>query len=325
MSLNKLFMRIRACMATARNAAPTRGAKSPSLAGLSAGAPVISSGSRYGLVVCFLLAASLLWAGHARACTLWAAAGDRVIGGGTLLAKNRDWQPTDHQVLKFIEPESGYQHFALLRDERRKANVSAGVNELGLVVVSASSPYPRAEARKMPRTFHLNSKLLVNCASVEEALQREDWFLGPRFLMLADHKEIALVEIGPEGRVAIKRERLGVLFHTNHYIEESLESFNPSVLGKSTQSRLKKIGRFMMSKAGFSLGDFLLISRSKEGGPGNSIWRDGGSRRSRRTLASWIIHLLPGGDFRLRVTLANPGEKMTHHSFKKEDIFEPHD
>lgn len=288
----------------------------------SAESPVVLTAIRCLLVTLVLLAACLAGTGPAQSCTLWAAAGDNVTGGGTLIAKNRDWRPNHQQALKLIEPEDGYRHFALLRDEGEPRNVKAGVNEMGLVVVSASSPFTRKERREMPRTAALNRKLLVNCASVEEALKRHYWFLGPRFLMLSDRREIALVEIGPKAEVTIRQKRHGVLYHTNHYITGSLESFNADRPYESSLARFKRIGRFMRSKPAFSLQDFLLISSSKDGGPDNSIWRDGGSPRSRRTLASWIVHLLPRGDFRLRVTLANPGKEVIHRTYSRKDLFE---
>ena len=274
------------------------------------------------LLVVILSSGCLLWSSLAESCTLWAAAGKSVIGGGTLLAKNRDWEPKDAQVLKLMEPEKGYRYFVLLRDDHRKGSVTAGVNEEGLVVVSASPPYSREKRRHMARTPGLNRKLLANCTSVEQALEREKLFLGPRFLMLADRREIACVEIGPEGKVAIKRKKNGVLHHTNHYIDESLEPYNPRVVDESSMARLRRIGHFISSKPEFSLGDFLLISTSKEGGPNNSIWRDGTSPTSRKTMASWIIQSLPGGDFRLHVTTVNPGSEPTRRIYSKEDIFE---
>ncbi len=283
--------------------------------------PITRSVGRRLLLVLVLSSCCVLWARPAESCTLWAAAGKSVIGGGTLLAKNRDWEPTDAQFLKLMEPEKGYRYFALIRDNHRKGSVTAGVNEEGLVVVSASPPYSREKRRQMLRTPGLNRKLLANCTSVEQALDREKLFLGPRFIMVADRREIACVEIGPGGKVAIKRKKHGVLHHTNHYIDESLEPFNPRVVDQSSLARLQRIGRFISSKLGFTLGDFLLISTSREGGPNNSIWRDGTSPTSRQTLASWIIHLLPRGDFRLHVTMINPGSEPTRRTYSKDDIF----
>ena len=65
------------------------------------------------LIVLILLIAP----GLANACTLWAAAGDRVVGGGTMIHKNRDWLPDHQQELRLVTPKSGYRYLSLYTTE----------------------------------------------------------------------------------------------------------------------------------------------------------------------------------------------------------------
>ena len=61
-------------------------------------------------VIIFFLSASV------EACTLWAANGTFADGGGTLIVKNRDWKPDQHQDVKFVSPKQGYSYFGLYAD-----------------------------------------------------------------------------------------------------------------------------------------------------------------------------------------------------------------
>ncbi len=51
---------------------------------------------------------------EALACTLWAAAGSRVAGGGVLVAKNRDMPPDHRQELRLVRPPEGFRYLGLI-------------------------------------------------------------------------------------------------------------------------------------------------------------------------------------------------------------------
>ena len=71
---------------------------------------------------------------NTRACTLWAASGDAVEGGGTLIIKNRDW-PADHKSqLILLDPQDGFSFLALYSTGGGSVGIKAGINEKGLVV-----------------------------------------------------------------------------------------------------------------------------------------------------------------------------------------------
>jgi isopenicillin-N N-acyltransferase like protein len=269
------------------------------------------------LLIFALILAVPLWA-----CTLWSAAGESVQGGGTLIVKNRDWEPNHTQELRLIQPKNGLAYLALIAIDADAPGTKAGINEKGLVAVSASaSTIPRAERLKMPSTKSLLVKLLSNCGSVDEALARTDLFLGPQFLMLADRRKVAIVEIAPEGRYRIRVSENGALAHTNHYLEPELLDANRSN-GVSSLTRLDRINALLKEAKSFSAADFIRFSNDRHDGPDNSIWRTGKTLRSTRTLAAWIVALPPAGDPQLYLKLSNPGQVEMIYRLNVTEVFQ---
>ncbi|MFC1852376.1 carcinine hydrolase/isopenicillin-N N-acyltransferase family protein [candidate division CSSED10-310 bacterium] len=268
--------------------------------------------------LCILYAFSL----SLEACTLWAAAGTELHDGGTLIAKNRDWDAEYKQELRIVHPENGFSYFGIFVDINNQPELKAGVNIHGLVAISASvSSIPQKEREKLPHTPALLQKLLKNWKSVDEALSHQDWFLGPRFVMLADKVKIALIEIAPDGKLSIDQKLNGVLFHANHYVSEEFIWAN-KVKKDSSLRRQERICS-LMSKAGkkFYLGDFITISNDRSAGPDNSIWRTGSSVNSTRTHATWIVFQPFTGDARLYLKLANKGEQEKEYNLFLKEVF----
>jgi len=87
------------------------------------------------LIICAFVTAPAT----AFACTLWAAAGDSVVGGGTLLGKNYDWVP-DHKLQLRILARGGYRVVSLYAVGNGRPGTRAGINEKGFVIVRASPP-----------------------------------------------------------------------------------------------------------------------------------------------------------------------------------------
>lgn len=80
-------------------------------------------------------AGALLWfltPQPSSACTLWGASGTAVEGRGTLVAKNRDWNPDHRQELVVLKPTPGYRSLLLKAVGGAEPGVKAGVNEKGL-------------------------------------------------------------------------------------------------------------------------------------------------------------------------------------------------
>ena len=94
------------------------------------------------LTLALLVFLPCLWTNpEAHACTLWAAAGSRVKGGGVIIAKNRDMPPDHRQELRLVKPPGGFRYLGLVAVDRDDASVKAGVNEKGLVIVDAAASW----------------------------------------------------------------------------------------------------------------------------------------------------------------------------------------
>ena len=254
-------------------------------------------------------------------CTLWAAAGNSVVGGGTIIVKNRDWAPNHQQRIELITPKKGYRYLGLIAMGKDMPGLKGGVNEEGLVVVTASPPSYLEQQRALYPVKGVIQKILKGCKNVREVLKQEDWFIGPRFILMADAKEIACVEVGLNGRVKIQSTTSGSLSHTNHYLESEFIALNPEKPYVSSLERYKQIERFLSTKQHFDLLDFIKISQSEEGGPDNSIWRKGSAATSSRTLATWMIHQPVSGDSILFLRMANPGKEIKEYQYPLKDVF----
>jgi isopenicillin-N N-acyltransferase-like protein len=245
----------------------------------------------------------------AQACTLFAAAGSRVEGGGTLIAKNRDRSPR-RSALRLITPRHGYRHLALVdADSTSQDFAVAGINEKGLVAVDA---LPSSLAADQPdgNGIALTQALLTQCASVDEVLARRDLLAaaGPVFEMVADRRQVAVIEVAPRGQVAVMVNHQGVLCHTNHYLDQKLQWANQQACD-SSRIRHRRLGQLLArQQVPFDLEDFLAFSRDRHDGPDNSIWRSGGTPTETRTLATWLVAQLPGEAPRVYIRIANPGE-----------------
>ena len=260
------------------------------------------------ILVNLLIAITLLLTAPVEACTLFAANGSVVDDGGTLLVKNRDWEPNQHQVIKFVPSKDGYSYFGLYA-EGTAAGMKAGINEKGLTVVSATAgSIPSKERKNMLNKAGSLAKLLKECASVEEALTRTDLFLGPKILMLADKKSVATIEIGPEGKFSIEQKENDYICHTNHYVAEDMLNFNKKI-GQSSQKRYERICQLLDDASSpFSLDVFLNFSNDRNDGPDNSIFRLGSNPANTRTMAVWAVKIPLDSSPEVYVRILNPNE-----------------
>ena len=260
------------------------------------------------ILVNLLIAITLLLTAPVEACTLFAANGSVVDDGGTLLVKNRDWEPNQHQVIKFVPSKDGYSYFGLYA-EGTAAGMKAGINEKGLTVVSATAgSIPSKERKNMPNKAGSLTKLLKECASVEEALTRTDLFLGPKILMLADKKSVATIEIGPEGKFSIDQKENDYICHTNHYVAEDMLNFNKKI-GQSSEKRYERICQLLDDASmPFSLDVFLNFSSDQNDGPDDSIFRSGSNPANTRTMAVWAVKIPLDSSPEVYVRILNPNE-----------------
>lgn len=235
----------------------------------------------------------------AQACTLFSASGGRTVDGGTLIAKVRDWSPTPQYWYR-IDPTTGYSYYGLFI-RSNGSGLRAGINEQGLVVVTATAgtipKKDRLAIAGMPGG--MLKYLLTQYASVAEIVNAniENWG-SPQFIMIADKAETAYIEIAPDGQCSITREPDGVLYHTNHFINDELLWANYKGPGESSAARFARIKELMQQKQRFSIDDFIVITNDQHDGDNNSIWRVGNedNPKSTQSMAAFIVHFTSEGD-----------------------------
>lgn len=256
----------------------------------------------------------------AQACTLWAAAGPEA-GGGTLLSKNRDWAPDHVQYLKYERPDGGHAFFGLYAEGNNDPGIKNGINEKGLSIVSASaSSIPKKMRAHQPGKRGVIRSILSRYASVDElAADAEKVFSGARanFYLVSDRNKVLLAEVGLEGKFSYRVIDKGTQAHSNHYLDPKLGEFNISI-GQSSSTRLGRINELLaQSPRPFTPEKFAAISRDRNDGPDDSLWRNG----KQHTVASWIVQSPASGPQKLRVVLANPGQPETLHEYTLDEAF----
>ncbi|HMK42536.1 MAG TPA: C45 family autoproteolytic acyltransferase/hydrolase [Dissulfurispiraceae bacterium] len=245
---------------------------------------------------------------NADACTLWAATGASVEGKETLIVKNRDWAPDHAQEIRVIRPKAGYAYVALVATGGDEPGTKAGINEKGLVIVSATAgQLSRGGRDKAQQKPGLIKTLLADCASVVDVLKRLDFFRRPVFYLVGDKNTIAAIEVSPEGKIHVERRTTGTLAHTNHYRAADLQGVvKPPT--ESSEARLIRIEHLLKAQERpLTLDDFIRFSEDMNDGPDNSIWRSGSNPKKTRTLATWIARIPAAGSPELYLKIANPG------------------
>lgn len=245
----------------------------------------------------FVFSIAMLISTSLEACTLFASSGDSVENGGTIIAKNRDFEPQNQKVCLVTSGKIPY-YGLFSEDGKGKWSVKAGVNEKGLVVVSAmSSCIPGKQRHAMPSKPFM-SNALKNYATVAEFLEHKNELLGPRFIMVADAEEIACIEVGAEGKLSITRKANGLLAHTNHYLASELQANNIRIT-ESSLVRYDRIKALLQnSQKPLNLDHFIDMGQDMNDGPNNSIWRIGENSKT-ESLASFIVQVNKNKDFTL--------------------------
>lgn len=256
------------------------------------------------------LATLLLFPLPAWCCTLWAAAGPDA-SGGTLIAKNRDWKPDHHQLMKLVRPNQGLAYFGLYAEGNDDPGIKAGINEKGLTVISASSNIPKKLRAQQPGKHGVITPILSRYASVAALQNDADKIFSEaraNFFMVADRSQILVAEVGLDGQHHIEVIDKGSISHTNHYLDAQLAATYNARIGDSSSTRLQRIQTLLAeSPRPFTVAQFITWSRDQHDGPDNSLWRTG----KEHTLASWIVETPANGVPRLHLVIANPGEAET--------------
>lgn len=262
------------------------------------------------IIVFFLVAVQCIFIhlNYVAACTVFGATGQRVSINGTIVAKNRDNSPHLFSSPRVFFPVSGFKFFGLY-DVEADGFVIAGINEKNLAVLNASATSVPREKREVA-TEDTTERLLTSFDSVDDIIARRDIFekSHPAIYMVADAKKIAVVEVAPNGSVAIKKVDNGTLAFTNHYTHEGLSYANEHI-SENSKKRLERIGKLIESKkTPLSMNDFIKMSNDRAGGPNDSIWRTGDKYSQVRTLASFVVSIPVSGLPEIYVRISNPKE-----------------
>ena len=261
---------------------------------------------------------------HSDSCTLWGSLGSLNKKDETLIAKNRDWKPDHIQIVKIAKPKSGYDYLGLYAEGNDEPGMKAGINQRGLVIVSASaSSLPKKERKESTHKNGLMKKILSTYDRVDDILKHQKMFsqTRPLFYMMADKNKMIYIEVGLNGEYSITEQTHGVLYHTNHYLNNDLSSFN-KIVGESSLKRFERIKYLLThSPVGLSFDEFINMSKDQNDGPHNSIFRTGKSQQDERTLATWIVSIPKNDGPMIYIKLRNPGESEKEFKSKIDDTF----
>lgn len=247
-------------------------------------------------------------ANQSGATTLWAACGEGVtLNADTLVVKNRDDLPAEQKIAEVID-EEGYRFKALLIGPKQR--IDSGINEKGLFISYATvATIPRATRRnlssskfKSPEGWQTLEWVLRRCASVREALSNPAVFRGyPWTYVLADAKQVALIEALPNGRILVNKTDKGVLTHTNHYVDPAGVSANEKP-SETSELRLARIQSLLdAAPKPFTKETFAEMTLDIEGGKDVAIFRSGDKPHLPKTLASIVVRIPAKGPAELRV------------------------
>lgn len=268
----------------------------------------------------------------AQACTLFAATGNGwVKDGGTLVAKNRDWEPTT-QDLWLMDSDGGHRYYALVAQGRgNDGNYTTrwGMNEKGLVVVQSTAGSIPEQIRKTSRSRgSVFRTLLTKHASVDAVLKDQQTLKrsAPQNIIVADKTKIACIEFGMNGKFSVETKVNGTLYHTNHYIMENMLSENTKKPSISSVKRFNRIKQLLANgQKPYTLDDFIRFSEDRQNGPYHSIWHEGRTPTSSQTVSAVIVRLPADGEpvmyIKMRRNPEEQGQEEVLHLTMK-DMFD---
>lgn len=277
------------------------------------------------LIAVFLFATGI----PASACTLWSLSGERVQGGGALIAKNRDFTTDMPNHFEVITPERGFRMFAMVATSTEgKRNLVGGVNEHGLAVVTATvGTIPKDERISRSKAGKLQNPtrtILTRFRSLREFLDSPDTLrtLYPVFALVADSTGAVMIEAsGGDYRILpVPPQEPGV--HTNHPLTRDFSDIWETKAAKGSQVRLERMrGLLDQSSGKLGLAAFTALSLDRVGGPDQSIFRVGSAPGKPRTLGTLSAWLPPAGAPVVFARLTNDGQGVEEKTFTLDTAF----
>ena len=232
------------------------------------------------------------------ACTLLAAAGSAVEGGGVLFGKTNDVK-FPYQCKTMLVTDNGFPYY-VLRYQNRKGNFRAqfGINKYGLGIGAAGPGHLSMKQRTAMKGGNFKSGVwyyLGRCKTVDEALKLPELNNVPANIVLVDSKEIACVETFDDGRQRIIRKTNGVLAHTNHYLDPKLFELSKNAINKSSKNRYDRAIELLNDgKIPLTFNDFVAFVNDPK------IRQYGHVPETVETNASMVIQILPDNDFKIQ-------------------------
>ncbi len=186
--------------------------------------------------------------------------------------------------------------------------MTSGINEKGLVVVSASASNLEKEDK-----ITIVGKILGKALSVDGVIEmvKRGEVQGPVHYLAGDAHKIALFEVidGKRNGILVKED--GILCHTNHFILKEMKNFNPKI-GTSSMTRFNRIA-FLLGHGPFTKDRFIGFTKDhfKKAG-NNSICRhfEAGTRSSEQTVSAAVFYLPLKGPPETWVALGQPCQSI---------------
>jgi hypothetical protein len=172
-------------------------------------------------IVGFLLL-TLITVVAAQATTLWGVAGENIVNGGTLVAKNFDYSPKYGTKLQFVTPQIGYRYLAdILYGPGTNPSVQSGINEKGLVVTGAGTQLNKPTSGEAKLGF--NEWVLNSYGSVDDFLaDKEQAVIYPAGVyLIADSVKLALIELSTRGEINVQEVTTGPICYSKNKVASS--------------------------------------------------------------------------------------------------------
>jgi hypothetical protein len=257
------------------------------------------------------------------ACSLLAATGDRLKDGGTLVAMTWDVPRNIKGELRLVIPRKGSPYLGLFPlQAKNEGNIVAGLNEPGLVLITASVD-SKPSKKGFLRRCSLVETILRSFGTVDAVIANTNLISNapPLFLIIADKSKIALIQIGSRGRYTVDCIENGLLYQTNHYTHQNLLREN-EIYVENSILRYNRLQNLLANQpTHFKVEDFLSLADDRGNGPDNSIWRSGSSEKKDRTLARWVVYLSKNSVPELYFRLLNPGNNELNYEIKTDNAF----
>lgn len=255
-------------------------------------------GKLKGFLMAAAMAALLNVPAPVNACTLFAANGNVVDGGGTLVGKNRDAVP-DNQFIQFNNKHQNAYYGLACGDPNGKSLMTAGVNDKGLVIIIAKTSSMDQKVRAAMGSRTSVRQALGQCSTVAEVLSHKEFFNGPDFVIIGDATEIARVEVGSDRKMSVDRVKNGSLAHTNHFLNDAFKGLDVKA-GKGSHVRQERI-EFLLENAAkpMTMETFKEFTADANDGPVQSLWRTGNENNRQETVFSFVVDLKPNKDFNI--------------------------